>query len=51
MLRHENRSPEDKPVSSMAASGAEYKPNFTGGSSYIILQIIASILANLMRGR
>jgi len=36
MLRHEYRSREDKPASSMAASAAEYKPNLVGGSSYII---------------
>jgi len=29
---------QDKPVSSMAASGAEYKPNFAGGVCYITIR-------------
>jgi len=35
VLRHEDRSREKKPALSMAASDAGYKPNFSGGSSYI----------------
>jgi len=38
MLRHEDRSREDKLASSMPASAPEYKPNLVGGSSYITIR-------------